>query len=116
MSPEILLTFFELPIPHQFSNLLFMGKLLKALTFVALLLVSLQPLVAKRVALVIGNAVYDREKPMREQPNLHNTREDADLVHSYDYGRVKGKSFLKLGLAVIDRRIKITTFDEKVSK
>jgi hypothetical protein len=69
-----------------------MGKLIKALIFVALLLVSLQPLVAKRVALVIGNAVYDPAKPMREQPNLHNTREDADLVST---------TFENLGFEVI---------------
>lgn len=50
------------------------------------------PLQAKRVALVIGNAVYDKTKPLRQQPNLHNTREDADLVST---------TFKNLGFDVI---------------
>lgn len=40
----------------------------------------LQPLAAKRIALVIGNGVYDPNKALAEAPNLKNTRPDARLI------------------------------------
>ncbi len=69
-----------------------MRKLSLLLSLLVYLTAGFQLLHAKRVALVIGNAIYDPAKPMREQPNLHNTREDADLVAS---------TFKKLGFDVI---------------
>ena len=42
------------------------------------------------------------------------THATATLDYSYDYGRPKGKSTLKLSLALRNGRIEITRFDEKV--
>lgn len=42
------------------------------------------------------------------------TNATANLSYSYDYGRLKGKSSLKLMLALRNGRIEITRFDEKV--
>lgn len=69
-----------------------MGKVLKPLILIALVFASIQPLAAKRIALVIGNALYDPNKPINQSPNLHNTRNDADHV---------AETFKKLGFEVI---------------
>ena len=45
-----------------------------------LLICLLQPLTAKRIALVIGNGNYDPTKPIHVQPNLKNTRSDSKLI------------------------------------
>ncbi|MGC6458435.1 MAG: caspase family protein [Akkermansiaceae bacterium] len=49
---------------------------------ILLLFCLLQPLGAKRIALVIGNGVYDSSKAITQQPNLKNTRSDARLISS----------------------------------
>ena len=59
--------------------------------FVLALFLSL-PLPAKRIALLIGNGVYDPNKTMVEQPNLKNTRSDARLLAT---------TFKKMGFEVI---------------
>ncbi|YCM45070.1 caspase family protein [Verrucomicrobiaceae bacterium 227] len=51
-----------------------------------------QPLSAKRIALVIGNGVYDATKPITSKPNLKNTRSDSKLVAA---------TFKSLGFEVI---------------
>ncbi len=60
--------------------------------FVLLLILLSQPLGAKRIALVIGNGVYDATKPIDSRPNLKNTRSDARLIAT---------TFKKLGFEVI---------------
>lgn len=50
------------------------------LRFLWLLLCLCQPLLAKRIALVIGNGIYDSTKAINEKPNLRNTRSDARLI------------------------------------
>lgn len=59
---------------------------------ILLLFCLLQPLGAKRIALVIGNGVYDPSKAITQQPNLKNTRSDARLISS---------TFKKMGFEVI---------------
>jgi len=67
-----------------------------------LLICLLQPLTAKRIALVIGNGNYDPTKPIHVQPNLKNTRSDSKLIAT---------TFKKLGFEVIliEDATKITT-------
>lgn len=63
-----------------------------ALALLSVFVGGVTSLHAKRIALVIGNAVYDPTKPLRAKPNLHNTREDADLIST---------TFKELGFDVI---------------
>ncbi len=54
-------------------------------------------------------------KVLRFNVNVINpTNATATLDYSYDYGRPKGKSALKLTLALRNGQIKITRFDEKI--
>ncbi len=62
------------------------------LVAVALLLACPSAFAVGRVALVIGNGVYDSNKRIDEKPNLRNTRPDAQLVAA---------TFRKLGFKVI---------------
>lgn len=65
---------------------------MKTLILIACFIAALHPLAAKRIALVIGNAQYDSTKPLTQQPNLRNTRDDADHVAA---------TFKKLGFEVV---------------
>ena len=62
------------------------------LWIVCLLACLFQPLAAKRIALVIGNGVYDPGKAITEKPNLKNTKSDARLIAT---------TFKKMGFEVI---------------